>query len=67
MFEGAYPPGVTGKMIDALDVRQCCGSCIYFDGEYCMKEWNNLDRDYCIPEMDIRKESDCCYSWEGEE
>lgn len=66
MFEGAYPPGVTGKMIDALETHECCGNCRYFDGEYCTKEWNNLDRDYCVPERDSTYEDEWCNDWEDE-
>ena len=67
MFDGAYPPGVTGKMIDdyfeGLD-SMCCGNCSYYDGTYCMKEWNNMDRDYCVPDRDEKDEDDYCKDWE---
>lgn len=33
MFDGAYPPGVTGKMIDSLENECCCENCNnYFHG-----------------------------------
>ena len=66
-MEGAYPPGVTGKTIDSLETKCCCGSCIHFEGDYCTKEWNNLDRDYCIPDRDSRNEDDFCDDWEEDE
>ena len=67
MFEGSYPPGVTGQMIDqyfGADIPECCGTCFYYDGTYCMKDWNNLDRDYCIPDRDEKEESDYCDDYE---
>jgi hypothetical protein len=70
VFEGAYPPGVTGKMIDdfyGANVDPCCGNCIHFDGDYCTKDWNNMDRDYCVPWRDSKNETDCCDDWELDE
>lgn len=29
-----------------------CGSCRLFNGDYCTKDWNNGEEDYCIPERD---------------
>ena len=55
MFDGAYPPGVTGAMIDRLDIPDCCGNCRLYDGDHCMKEWNNFDRDYYLPERDDKQ------------
>ena len=67
MFYGDYPPGVTGKMIDALENQCCCGNCTHYDGEHCMKEWNNLEDDYYIPERDDKESDDYCDDWECEE
>ena len=72
MFDGAYPPGVTGKMIDELEgfgrkePDHVCNSCIYFDRWYeaCNREWNNLDEIYYIPDRDDRNEDDTCDYWE---
>lgn len=69
MFEGSYPPGVTGKMIDEYfegDGR-CCENCFHYNGEYCMKEWNNADDDYRLEERDAREPDEFCddYEWEG--
>ena len=68
MFEGAYPPGVTGKMIDdAFGTgieKECCGTCVEFDGDYCMKFWNNMDRDYCVPCRDRKDPGDWCEDYE---
>ena len=68
MFEGSYPPGVTGKMIDQHfpDMKECCGICRHYDGEYCTRLWNNLDRDYCIPGRDAREEFEVCDEYEEE-
>ena len=66
MYDGAYPPGVTGKMIDALEVQECCGTCRLYDGDYCTARWNNADRDYLIPARDERKPTDYCEDYEQE-
>ena len=68
MFDGAYPPGVEGWMLDLLeaDVKECCGSCMHYNGTYCTKEWNNMDSDYCIPHRDEKDPEDNCDDWEGE-
>ena len=67
MFEGAYPPGVTGRMIDALENGRCCGYCRYYNGDCCMREWNNADEDYKVPERDERDPMDYCDDFESEE
>lgn len=66
MFDGDYPPGVTGEMIDNLEVKRCCGTCIHFDfnKEACTLSWNNLDPDYYNPNTDDRDEDDCCDEYE---
>ena len=66
MFDGDYPPGVTGKMIDRLDDPRCCDNCTHYDGTYCTKEWNNLDEDYLITERDKKNWNDFCDDWEAE-
>lgn len=70
MFEGAYPPGVTGAMIDRLEGRgepdPACKRCIYYDPRYeaCNRDWNNLDESYYIPDRDDRNEDDSCDDYE---
>ena len=70
MFDGAYPPGVTGEMIDRLEGRgepePACKHCIFFDFRYeaCNREWNNLDESYYIPDRDDRDENDSCEHYE---
>ena len=46
----------------------CCRYCVSYDGERCMKEWNNLDPDCYVPERDDKDPDDLCedYSWSGE-
>lgn len=72
MFEGSYPPGVTGKMIDhyAGEDYVCrCENCFHYDGGYCTKDWNNMDDDYMIPERDEKDPDDYCddyVAWEEE-
>lgn len=65
MFEGAYPPGVTGKMIDALENPYCYDNCRLYNGEYCIREWNNADESYKLTERDARHPDDSCDNWEG--
>lgn len=69
MFEGAYPPGVTGKMIDEYFGEglpdPCCNNCVFYDGDSCERLWNNGDPEYYIPERDDREPEDYCDDWEG--
>ena len=68
MFEGAYPPGVTGKMIDALEGDgRCCDNCRYYNGDCCTREWNNAEEDYKVTERDERDPEDYCDEYESEE
>lgn len=74
MFEGDYPPGVTGREpelngIDEMWIPDdCCYYCTEYDGDRCHKEWNNNDEIYYVPERDDKEETDCCadYEWNGE-
>lgn len=49
---------------EELPVRTC-ENCICFDGDYCIKNWNNADRDYLIPWRDERDPEETCEDWEG--
>ena len=73
--EGAYPPGVTNDMLDAMEgpddmwlPEPCCGYCEHFDGDRCTKDWNNMDESYYVPDRDDKSEYDWCedYGWNGE-
>lgn len=66
MFDGAYPPGVTGAMIDKLENRCCCENCRFYNGNYCTKEWNNADEEYCVPARDEKDSDDYCEDWDGD-
>lgn len=45
-----------------------CWNCAEYDGDRCMKEWNNLDESYYIPDRDDKNPTDCCDDWmEGED
>lgn len=44
-----------------------CWNCREFDGDRCMKEWNNSDEDYYLPDRDDRKPTDSCEDWEKDE
>lgn len=72
MFDGDYPPGVTGKMIDDYfegNSKECCGTCIHYDfkREACTLTWNNMDPDYYNPNTDDRDEDDYCDEYEPED
>ena len=73
MMDGAYPPGVTGSMIPegvnpVFIPLPCCRYCTEYNGDSCMKEWNNADEDYYFPERDDREPEESCddYEWNGE-
>ena len=42
----------------------CCGNCFQYDGDRCMKEWNNLDECYYLPDRDDKEPEDVCEDWE---
>jgi hypothetical protein len=65
MFDGGYPPGVTGEMIDDYfrDNERCCETCREYDGDRCMKEWNDLDPAYYVPGRDDKDPTDYCDDW----
>lgn len=77
MLNGDYPPGVTGADIDRYFCDNvpdcwypddCCKYCKEYDGDSCMKEWNNADPAYYVPERDDKQPDECCgdYVWNGE-
>lgn len=41
----------------------CCNTCIYFDGDYCEKNWNETD-DYHDIQQDRKNPDDCCDDYE---
>ena len=44
-----------------------CWNCFLYDSQHCMKEWNNLDPDYYVPDRDDKSPEDCCGDWDGGE
>lgn len=46
----------------------CCYYCTEYDGDRCMKEWNNADPDYYVSWRDDKDPDDLCedYEWNGE-
>ena len=44
---------------------KCCENCLRYDGTYCIKNWNNAERDYLIPLRDVKTESEYCEDWEA--
>lgn len=45
-------------------LKKCCGNCLEYDGDHCIKDWNNADKDYYIPDRDDKDPDDCCDDWE---
>lgn len=45
-----------------------CGSCVFYDGSHCTKDWNDLDITYYLPERDDREPYETCddYEWDEE-
>lgn len=41
-----------------------CWNCMQYDGDRCMKLWNNADPDYYNPNTDDKEPDDCCEDWE---
>lgn len=71
---GTYPDGATpyiyeiGSQDLAKGYKPTCKICEMYNGSCCMKEWNNLDESYFIPERDNKDPDDCCddFKWDGE-
>lgn len=58
-----------GYIYNDEDNVPMCDSCIEYNHTLnaCMKDWNNLDRAYYIPDRDGRKPDEKCAEWEGGE
>ena len=44
-----------------------CWNCLEYDGNHCMKEWNNADPDYYVDWRDEKKPDDYCDDWDHDE
>ena len=44
-----------------------CWNCFLYDGQHCMKHWNNLDPEHYVPERDDKNPDDGCGEWEDGE
>ena len=46
----------------------CCRYCTNYDGDRCMKDWNNAEEDYYIPDRDDKEPFELCecYQWNDE-
>ena len=64
------PPGcVEPEEIDEMFIPEpCCRYCTHYNGDYCTKDWNNMDESYCITDRDEKDEYDVCddYEWNDE-
>ena len=56
MFEGAYPPGVTGKMIDdtfePVEPPESCFSCMFYEERTCGCVCSVIEAEYTAEELD---------------
>lgn len=41
-----------------------CWNCWSYNGDFCTKEWNNMDECYKVAWRDEKKPEDCCDDWE---
>ena len=41
-----------------------CWNCLNYNGDFCTKEWNNMDECYKVAWRDEKKPEDCCDDWE---
>lgn len=55
------------ELVETVDIVPCCGNCSHYDGDHCMKDWNNLDKDYYIPDRDDKEPECVCDDWELDE
>ena len=53
-------PGAAGE-----DEPMYCGSCLHYDGDVCMRLWNNGDESYYVPGRDDKRPDEYCDDWEG--
>lgn len=62
-----YPPGLTNKMISFMERNgACCDNCRHYNGDYCIREWNNADESYKLTERDAREPEDYCDNYDRE-
>lgn len=43
-----------------------CWNCKEYDGSHCMKNWDNLDPSYYVPDRDDKEPDDCCDDYEND-
>lgn len=55
-------------MIDALEHGdgRYCENCRHYNGDYCLKDWNNADESYRLTERDEHGPGDYCDDFDGE-
>ena len=47
-----------------LEQDRGCWNCMEYDGDRCMKYWNNAEPEYYIPDRDDKEPDDKCDDWE---
>ena len=56
----------SGKYEEKEEHDNGCWNCSKYNGESCMKNWNNGDEDYYCSETDDHDPLFCCEDWEEE-
>lgn len=52
MFEGAYPPGVTGKMCDPVEPPESCFNCTFYEERTCGYICSLLEAEFTAEELE---------------
>ena len=75
-FDGIHNPTVYGSraemkhweeplpFTDPPLPEKGCWNCWNYDGDRCMKNWNNMDESYYNPDTDDKDPSDVCDDWD---
>ena len=49
----------------AEEFKPMCGNCTHYDGSWCTKDWNNMDKCYLDRDRDDKDpEDEACEDWE---
>ena len=74
-FTGFHNPTVYGSLAEMRAVEsgrieekeeheKGCWNCWEYNGDSCMKNWNNGDPDYYCPDTDDHEPTFCCEDWD---
>ena len=63
-YENRRMSKLIAKAVSTLSQKECCETCVHYDGRRCTKDWNNLDPAYYIPDRDDVEPWDHCEDYE---